>query len=339
MQSELADFRYCEPKAWGAKGLRQAIRSTPHDVMILNGFFDREFTIPALLMRRLGLIPRRPTILSPRGEFSAGAAAIAKVHKQLYLTLTRRLGLLDDVCLHATGADEAGDIRRHCPWAKKIIVAPNIRMLGADRPQQPMEGVSGRPLRLVFLSRIDRKKNLHYALKVLHAAGFPVEFDIYGPISDAPYWRSCQSIIANLPANIAVQYHGVIPNIDVPETLARYDAFFLPTAGENFGHAIFDALAAGLPVLISDQTPWRNLEKQRAGWSLPLDNADAFAQALLTLRAMNADQRRALTHGARGLAERSILENDAVSRSRDMLKSAMLNRKDRSSARGAGDGA
>ena len=76
LKVDTARCRYCEAKPWGAIGLSQAIRSTPHDVLILNGFFDREFTIPALIMRRLGLIPRRPTILSPRGEFSAGSQTL-----------------------------------------------------------------------------------------------------------------------------------------------------------------------------------------------------------------------------------------------------------------------
>ncbi len=318
-----ADFRYCRPRPWGASGLREAIATTPHDVMVLNGFFDREFTIPALLMRRAGLVPRRPTIMSPRGEFSAGAAALAKPHKQLYLAANRRLGLLDDVIMHATVDREAEDIRRHCQWVNQILVAPNIRCLDAAFTQRDFAATSGQPLRLVFLSRIDRKKNLVYALDVLGALRVPVVFDIFGPVSDEAYWRECQTSIAKLPGNIQVNYRGAIPNAQVAATLAGYDAFLLPTEGENFGHAIFDALAAGLPVILSDQTPWTDLERQQAGWSLPLDRPEAFAGAILELDRMNANQRLDLVQGARRLAEAAVLQGDAVARNRQMLLAAI----------------
>jgi glycosyltransferase involved in cell wall biosynthesis len=321
---EVVHFLYCEARPWGARGLRTAIRSTPHEVMILNGFFDREFTIPALVMRRLGMIARRPTILSPRGEFSAGPAAMAKWRKMLYLFLVRRLGLLEDVWLHATVDGEASDIRRYLPEAKNIIVAPNIRRLDPAWREPLLDATGERPLRVVFLSRIDTKKNLDFALRVLSGLSFPVVFDIYGPITDAGHWRYCQALIAAMPHPVVVRYNGAIANAEVPAILARYDMFFLPTAGENFGHAIFDALSVGLPVLLSDQTPWLDLEENRAGWSLPLDDPKAFARALATLREMDPAARKTLAHGARAMAERAVVGSDAVARSRAMLNAAIL---------------
>ncbi len=50
--------------------------------------------------------------------------------------------------------------------------------------------------------------------------------------------------------------------------------------GENFGHVIIEALAAGKPVLISDQTPWRGLENHKAGWDIPLNDKEKFISIL-----------------------------------------------------------
>jgi glycosyltransferase involved in cell wall biosynthesis len=150
-----------------------------------------------------------------------------------------------------------------------------------------------------------------------------VTFDIFGPANDPAYWAECEQLISRLPANVEVHYRGSIPNADVAATLAGYDLFLLPTRGENFGHAIFDALEVGLPVLISDQTPWRELERIGAGWSLPLADPDRFAATIDRMAALAPTERIALRRAARALAESSLQESDAVARMRAMLNGAL----------------
>jgi glycosyltransferase involved in cell wall biosynthesis len=312
--------RYCCSMAWwGARGFAQLLRSTPYDILMLNGFFDPEFTIPALMLRRFGMVPRRPTILAPRGEFSKGALGLKSMRKQTYLKVVRALGLIDGVWLHATGEQEAEEIRAACPWAPRIAIAPNIRVL---RPL-PARGHSdpGGPLRLVFLSRIDRKKNLDYALHVLAGVQVPAVLDIYGPINDGAYWAECERIIAGLPDRVGARYQGVIANKAVCATLAGYDLFLLPTRGENFGHAIFDALEAGLPVLISDRTPWHDLAG--AGYALPLAEPAAFATAIEQFARLGRAERALMRSAARSAAETAVKGSKAIARSRSMLLDAL----------------
>jgi len=73
---------------------------------------------------------------------------------------------------------------------------------------------------------------------------------------------------------------GEIPNQDLPPVFAKAHIFALPTKGENFGHAIFEALSFGKPVLISDQTPWRQLESEKVGWDLSLNGTEKFKDVL-----------------------------------------------------------
>ncbi|SEF14514.1 Glycosyltransferase involved in cell wall bisynthesis [Rhizobiales bacterium GAS191] len=319
-------FRYCTiSAARGARGLGEILRATPHDLLMMNGFFDREFTIPALLLRRRDKAPRCPAILSTRGEFADGALGLKSLRKHIYLKLAHHLGLVEDVWLHATGTREAEDVRNRCPFARGILVAPNIRQIGGlpapgASPTHPPARSSS--LRLVFLGRIARVKNLAYALEVLKEVRSPVTFDIYGPIQEAGYWQECRAIIAKLPPHVSVNHKGEIANSQVPETLARYELFFLPTHGENFGHAILDALSAGVPVLISDRTPFLDLELKRAGWSLPLDARGAYVAAIDAFAGFDRAGRARLEQGARSLAEQVVKESDAVSRSRAMIRRA-----------------
>jgi glycosyltransferase involved in cell wall biosynthesis len=76
----------------------------------------------------------------------------------------------------------------------------------------------------------------------------------------------------------------------------------LPTAGESFGYVIFEALAAGCPVLISDRTPWRDLDRSGVGWDLPLSRPDLIRARLQRCIDMDADEHRAMSHRAREFA-------------------------------------
>jgi hypothetical protein len=70
-----AKARYLPVGRFGAVGLASLLRSVPHDALWLNSVYDREFTLPALAARRLGAASG-PTLLSPRGEFGAGALEV-----------------------------------------------------------------------------------------------------------------------------------------------------------------------------------------------------------------------------------------------------------------------
>jgi glycosyltransferase involved in cell wall biosynthesis len=289
---------------------------------MMNGFFDGEFTIPALMLRRLGRVPQRPAILSTRGEFAGGALGLKNGRKRAYRALARGVRLHHDVWLHATSPIEAEDILKVYPYARQVLIAPNIRQLSRLPIAREIATSSG-PLRLAFLGRITRVKNVDYALDVLSKVRSPIAFDIYGPVQDVDYWKECRRISARLPANITVTHKGEIANDAVPAMLAGYDLFFLPTMGENFGHAIVDALAAGVPVVISDKTPFQDLEQHGAGWSFPLGERKRFVETIETVATMGSQERSQLRTAARRFAERMIEKCDAVAMNREMLRTVL----------------
>ena len=170
---------YLQPGKVAPQGLFDAIRQIAPDLLWLNGFFDREFTIPLLLARRLGRLPDMPILLSPRGEFNRGALMLKTTRKRSYLALAQSTGLLSGITLHATNETEAQTIRAMLPGHDRIVIAPNIRPLLHALPHVPDP-----TLRVVFLGRISPIKNLAYAIRVLQDVRAPVEFDIHGPIED-----------------------------------------------------------------------------------------------------------------------------------------------------------
>jgi glycosyltransferase involved in cell wall biosynthesis len=143
-------------------------------------------------------------------------------------------------------------------------------------------------IRLVFLSRIARKKNLHVAIDLLRTLQGSIEFSIYGPVIDEAYWRECRALIADMPSNVTVTYCGPIAHDLVGAALSEHHCFLFPTASENFGHAIVEAFVAGCPVITSDQTPWRGLSDRGVGCDLGLDDRGPWRRALQAYVDMDA---------------------------------------------------
>lgn len=317
-----ARVMYMSPGRRKFRDFVRLIREVNPDIVYLNSAFGSPWTLFPLLARRLGLTGNVPFLLAPRGEFSAGALAIKAVKKKLFLALARIAGLYRNIAWQASTEYEGEDIRRVVRVAsERIIVAsdlPAAVALSAD-DHGYAEDVAGK-LRIVFLSRVSEMKNLLFALQCLQKVSANVEFDVYGAVGDEPYWQSCLSAAAGLGGNVAFSYKGAIPHTEVIPTLRRYDLFFLPTYGENYGHAIIEAMLAGLPVLISDQTPWRNLRGHRAGWDFPLEDMAAFVWVIDEYARLSMEDRGAWRRGAREYAFNVIASSEDIERNRAMFR-------------------
>jgi len=305
--------RYVSVDRFGFGEVADIVRSTPHDAIYLNSFFDPRFTQQVLVNRRLRRLAGRPIVLAPRGEFSEGALQLKRFKKGVFIRLTKWLKLYDGLTWQASSAREAEDIQRVLSLGERIVgrvvvggniaVAPDLassgNIAGSSIAAAPRR--SGGPLEACFLARISPMKNLDFTLRVLAQVCVPVRFAIYGPIEDAAYWSRCEELIGELPSNIEVVYKGAVEPAQVVPTLAQHDLFLFPTRGENFGHVIHEALRAGLPLLISDQTPQQHLDEQGVGWDLPLDNAAEFARRVEDVAAWSVQQRAECSARARAL--------------------------------------
>jgi glycosyltransferase involved in cell wall biosynthesis len=309
-----ADVFYVSPHKRTLGYLRQILQDTEYDVLYLNSLFATHFTIKPLMLRRLGLIPDKPVVIAPRGEFSQGAMGLKSRKKHIYLSLANTLSLYNNMTWQASSEHEVNDIKREMgKRIQKISIAPNLPSAVPELPvmQQPADTDSDRPLKIIFLSRISPKKNLDYAIAVLAQVKARVQFDLYGIVDDQAYWRQCQDLIKGLPENICVEHKGCIVHEKVFETFSQYDLFFLPTKGENFGHVIYESLSAGTPPLISDETPWRDFEEKGVGWVLSLDDMGAFVRTIEQFAQSDFENRCVMREEARQYAV-EVNQNSAV---------------------------
>src|ERR1043166_1802412 len=280
-----ARVRYLAPREITTRRLVTIVNKVQPDVVYLNSLFA-PMTVRLLAARRLGALKGIPILLAPRGELSPGARRLKALKKSIFLRLSHWTRLHDGVVFQASTLGEQGKIASEFPLNEIPRVARNPVNLRATVRTGVKERGSAR---IVFLGRITRVKNLHLAIEHIRSLKGSIAFDIYGPVIDESYWRECRALLASMPSNIAVSYQGPIAHELVASTLSAHDIFFLPTAGENFGHAIVEAFLAGCPVVISDQTPWRGLEQRAVGWDLKLEDTAAWRRALQTCVDMDAD--------------------------------------------------
>jgi glycosyltransferase involved in cell wall biosynthesis len=285
-----ASVRYLAPNEQNPIALRTSLQQTNYDFLYLNSFFS-VICVKAMFAQHFGRLPQKPVLIAPRNEFYPGALAFKRFKKQSYLHFVKFLGIYNNVFWQASSNYEAEQIKAVFPEAKTFVAA---NMPAKSLPDIPniSKNIKKNITRIIFLSRLTRKKNLDYALRVLTQTKSEIIFDIFGPIEDPTYWSECEQLIQRLPPNITVTYKGELLPEQVIETFAQYHLFLFPTHGENYGHVIWESLYAGCPVLLSDQTPWRDLAKKNVGWDIPLNAPEQFVQAIEAIAVMSETNHR-----------------------------------------------
>ncbi len=261
--------------------LRELILDAAPTTIYINSVFAT-FSIYVLLLRKFSLIPKLKVILAPEGEISDGALELKSSKKKAFLKLAKTLGLHRNLIWKTTSEFEKYEAERIKGNGGKVFIAPNLpsrTFLENYRQELKPEKKVGEA-KMIFLSRYMRKKNLNWLLELLDGVKGSLILDIYGNLEDESYWREAQQIIKKLPENISIKYRGAIPHDEVVETIFNYHFFVLPTLGENFGHVFIEALAAGSPLVISDRTPWQELEAKDVGWDIPLEEPRKWVQII-----------------------------------------------------------
>jgi glycosyltransferase involved in cell wall biosynthesis len=317
------DRKYHIP-AWRAATL---LRETKPQLVYLNSFFDLRFTILPLLITRM-TSRKTPVLLAPRGELLVGALASKWQKKRVFIAAFRRLGLHKTVVWHASTSQEKEDIERVFGTGAMSHIAINLRADIAIAEDQCHERKPGTDPRcsLVFFSRIVPKKNVATVIRALPLVKGKVHLSIAGPVQDARYWAECSKLIDSIDDPEMVEYVGGVPGDEAVSFLSRFDLFVFPTLGENFGHVVFESLAAGTPVIVGNDTPWGRLETAGAGWICDPHSPEAVAELIERFLALDQDARMRMRTAARALAAQVLNDPRGVDANRTMLQALISGR-------------
>ncbi len=309
---------YLTESKLNSSGIESLIRNEDPDLLWINGIYSKWFSIMPLRKWK------GKTIISARGMLNPEALKIKALKKRIFLTVARLTGMFDHVIFHATNNDEKNNIIKHFPNAR-IIIAPNFPVMESPFPKKKEKNVN--MLRLVNIARIAPEKNILYGLELLKEFGNEIGadqkiiLDIFGTVYDPDYFEKCKEASDSLPACISVNFKGGIDPKAVSEALSNYDMLFFPSRSENYGHTVVQAMSCGLPVIISDATPWRGLELRRCGWDINLPDKSKFIQVLKKSLLMDVTVYHELSIGAKAFAQQILNDPQTLVLNQNLFRS------------------
>ncbi len=282
------------------------LKKQQQHIFYINGLFDWKLNL-------LPILCAKKIIIAPRGMLQKGALANGSIKKGFYLAVLRVLLRGKDLKWHATDEVEAADIKLLF-GKQEVTVIPNLIKQVQAVEMQSKKQVGH--LNLVYYSLLSEKKNLLFLLQLLETRNGSFQLHVYGPDKDPVYAEKCKQMVrssATLETNVI--FHGALQPTEFEKLANRFDYFVLPTLGENYGHAIVESLALGLPVLISDKTPWL-FEENSFSYSLGLHAEQEWKDTLQQLFNMDA-----ITHLKAKAAALSFYQNQIESKQDKFIES------------------
>ncbi len=261
------------------------------DIAHIHALFSPVSTAAAWVARSQNL----PYILRPLGTLDPADLKKKRLLKKFYGWLLERPNLAGAAGIHFTSTLEAEVSERFGVVTKDLIIPLGVKFLKTDI--SPVSAVQSSVTKILFMSRIDPKKGLNLllpALEKLVAEGVNFNFILAGSNPQDPgYEAQISQWIKSSNLSDRTTITGFVSGKEKADLLQNADLFVLPSYYENFGIAVAEAMAAGIPVVISQGVYiWEEVEKASAGWVTNLE-INALSETLrLALQDASERQRR-----------------------------------------------
>lgn len=264
-------------------------------IMHLHGLWDAASVATGMLLRRRS----SPLVVSPRGMLEPWALNQSRLKKKAAWIAWQRNVLMRSAMLHATSREEYLHFRTLGLRAPVAVIPNGLEFpVGLDERSARGEPI-GQLKRCLFLSRIHPKKGLPMLLQAWEAlkpAGWRLHIAGDG---DARYVQEMKTLAGSL--GVDARFEGELSGDAKWRFLASGSLFVLPTYSENFGIAVTEAMAVGLPVITTTGAPWSVLASRGMGWWVA-PQTDSLRQALDDALSQPEDQLAAMGVRAKAYA-------------------------------------
>jgi len=258
------------------------------NIIYINGFFSFSSSIIPIILSRF--LSKSKCIISPRGMLKPSAIENKKALK-IFLIRIYKIFLSHKTIFHVTDGVEYHEVRKYFKNNIHIVTDfPPIRnTLFFSIPKDINN------LNLIYVGRIDKLKNLYGILiNLKHFISYSngdvkINFNIIGDIVDQQYWNKCLQLIHILNEKYNIQYLGYINNDKLIQYFEQTHLFVSLSEGENFGYTIAESLSCSIPVIISKNTPFKDISKYGFGYDIDIFDNEMFCNTLSKFAKMNQD--------------------------------------------------
>jgi len=272
------------------------------DVVHVYGLYDLLGPAAGYFCRREGV----PYMVEPMGMYRPIDRGL-RLKRLWHGTLGRAL-FQDAARVIATSDIERQDLLDGGIPAAKVAIRYNGVDLSSCTPLPPRGifrskwGISCERPMILFLSRLIPRKGADILIEAF-AQTCPESghLVIAGPEGEAGYRAYLEKRASETGAGARVIFTGPLYDGDKRAALADADIFALPSRYENFGNAVAEAIAAGVPVIVSDSCGIQSLVRDRAGLVIA-SNKEELADSLRRL-IYDGGLRRQLKAGCPGVVD------------------------------------
>lgn len=250
---------------------------------------------------------RVPYVISPRGMLDPWALSVKKWKKRLGMLLYQRSDLKHAAAFHATAELEAANIRAQ-GLKQPIFIAPNgVEVpVNAEQFRSPTFHSNSENRTAIFLSRLHPGKGL-LTLAEAWARVKPQGWlmRVVGPDS---YGHKAEVLakLDELGIRNQWQFVDMVDDKAKWQEYAAAEILIHPSVSENFGITIAEGLYAGLPVICTKGTPWKDVEDFDCGRWIDV-GLEPLVGALAQLLNLPLERLRSLGANGRALVERKYL--------------------------------
>ena len=277
-------------------------------IINFNSFFSFNFTILPLIIIKIFFSKKFFLIISPRGELFSETLQYKFIKKNIYIKIFK-IFLSKNVIFHSTSQQEYISIKKLFP-KNKICILPNL--IEKKNFSLDDKRYYSKNLKFVFFSRITEKKRLERVISILSKIDHNLVLDIYGPIENHLYWKKIKYLMKSKKNKIfKINYKGIIFK-DIYNVIKRYNFFIFLSKSENFGHVIFEAMQSGCIPILSENMPWKIIEKKRCGVMLSENDKIAKKKLEKFLKKMNSHNYFTRLKNLKKLNEKIIKENNSI---------------------------
>jgi glycosyltransferase involved in cell wall biosynthesis len=239
-----------------------------------------------------------PFLLEPMGMFVPRVASIEA--KKIFHALVIRPMARKAARIVATSALEFDELRSLAPSSKLVLRRNGVDLISfRDLPPRNLMRnqwrIPAESKLVLYLGRISRKKNLLELVHAFDEAGLAdAHLVIAGPVSETDYFGELQREISHRTSAKRIILREPVYGDELRAALSAADLFVLPSLNENFGNSAAEAVAANVPVLLTDTCGIAPIIHGRAGLAIPLGVA-ALTEGLVQM--LDPDFRRRMTEG------------------------------------------